>query len=123
MESALILIERGADLSSNNWAHTSPLHDASLSGNKGLLTLLLERTPKDDINVESKQMGTPLYAASFRGNLEAVILLLKAGADTSLGKDRQSPIEAAKEGGHIEVVRLLQEHQELKERNNKTPAL
>jgi len=112
------LIQGDADLSSNNDFLISPLHCASHVGNSGLVKMFLEKVPKGEIDVNSKWFGTPLYAASFRGHLEVVRILLEAGADTNVDWDGQTPLEAAQEGDYDEVVRLLLEHRKVEEEND-----
>jgi len=112
------LIEARADLSSKNISSSSPLHCASNVGDSGLVKLLLEKSSKEELNVKSVYFGTPLYAAAFRGHLEVVRILLEAGADIEIDWFGQTTLEAAQEGEHEEVVKLLKEHQEVKGGND-----
>jgi len=107
---SMTLIQAGVDLSSNNCTATSPLHCASHAGNSGLVKLFLGKLPKEELEVKSKVYGTPLYAAAFRGHLEVTQLLLDAGADMTIDWLGQAPLEAAQEGEHDEVIKLLMEH-------------
>ncbi|TVY37046.1 Ankyrin [Lachnellula occidentalis] len=112
---AVFLIQKGAGLSSKNVTLTSPLHCASHAGNNGLVKMFLEKLPKDEIDVNSRNYGTPLFAASFRGRVEVVQILLEAGADVNIDWEGQTPLEAAQEGGHEEVATLLLDHQRIEE--------
>jgi ankyrin repeat protein len=64
-----------------------------------------------DVNATSGD-GSPLYLAAEGGHVEAVRLLLEAGADdtmqTKVGRDKElTPLQAAVRGGHAPAVRLL----------------
>lgn len=107
-EIALLLIEAGADLSSNNAGRISPMHYACSTGNATIMTELLSRMPKEELDVESGIFGTPIYSASFRGRLEAVKMLIHEGVDVNLGMRGESPLEAAIVEGHKEVAELLE---------------
>jgi ankyrin repeat protein len=65
-----------------------------------------------DIDVVDKRSGqTPLMAAVLRGKLEIVKLLLKKGADVTLGeKDGYTPAHGAAFQGRSHVMKALQEH-------------
>jgi ankyrin repeat protein len=71
---------------------------------------LLSRLPKEELDVESCVLGTPIYAAAFRGRLQIVQILLEKGVDVNLGMRGESPLEAAKVEGHKEVAELLEKH-------------
>ena len=114
IEIALLLIQAGGDLSSYNLASSSPLHCASNAGKSGLVEMLLDHTPKNELDAKSKFFGTPLYAAAFRGHLEVVQILLQAGADINADWLGQTPLEVAQEGDHEDVAKLLMEHQKVK---------
>ncbi|KUJ10376.1 ankyrin [Mollisia scopiformis] len=108
-EIALTLIKAGADMDSNNLMKLSALHCACNAGNVTLIKELLTRLPADEINVESKVCGTPLYCAAFRGYVEAVKILLDAGADINIGWKEESPLQAAIAQEHKEVIELLED--------------
>jgi ankyrin repeat protein len=105
-----LLIKAGANLSSNNPGKLSPLHCACHIGNLTLAKELLALSPEGEDSVESAFFGTPIYAASFRGHLEVVKLLLERGVDVNAGMRGESPLEAAILEGHEEVAALLEKH-------------
>jgi ankyrin repeat protein len=109
-EIARILIKAGANLSSNNRGKVSPLHCACHIGNLTIAKELLALSSEGEDRVESAFYGTPVYAASFRGHLEVVKLLLERGVDVNAGMRGESPLEAAILEGHEEVAALLEEH-------------
>jgi ankyrin repeat protein len=59
--------------------------------------------------VRPKKSPTPLIAAIYAGNTEAVDLLLRSGADTQL-KDAfgNTPAEIARVAGRTDILGLLQ---------------
>ena len=58
------------------------MHHASQSGHSNIVNLLIKAGC--DINSFDKNKWTPLMNACYWANLEAVITLLKAGADPNL---------------------------------------
>jgi ankyrin repeat protein len=108
-EIALAMINAGAQMDSNNIIKTSALHCASDAGNVTLIKELLTRLPAKELNFECPISGTPLYNAAFRGHVEAVKVLLDAGADINLGWKDESPLQAAIAEGHVDVTKLLED--------------
>jgi ankyrin repeat protein len=106
---ALLLINSGARLSSSG-SGQSPLHMACFTGNLAIVKELLNRIDPRELSVESRFTGTPLWAACFRGHLEVVKMLLGTGweFDINLGKNGESPLEAAAVQLHWEVVTILE---------------
>jgi ankyrin repeat protein len=102
-----LLLEKGADLDSEDKHGQTPLLLASRKGNVEVVKLLLEK----GANVESKDDSgwTPLLlAAAGKGNGEVVKLLLEKGADIE-SRDvlDRTPLSQAAEGGDEETVKLL----------------
>lgn len=73
------LIARGADLNKTGWA---PLHYAATGGRPELVRLMLEHHAY--IDAESPNGSTPLMMAAMYGSIDAVTVLLDAGADATL---------------------------------------
>ena len=68
-------------------------------------------THGEDVNAMCGNRGTPLHAASNKGHLDAVSLLLDHGAEVNVtnGHER-TPLCDAYAGGHLQVMQLLLEH-------------
>lgn len=61
-----------------------------------------------DVNLAGKE--TPLTAACLNGNLDIVETLLAAKADINLGnEEKKTPLEIARERGHLDVINRLTE--------------
>lgn len=80
------LLERGADVNSQDNDGDAPLHGAAQIGNVEIVDLLIDKGA--DPNLKNKQGGTPLMWAAVYGNEDAARWLLEHGADASL-KDAQ----------------------------------
>ena len=87
------------------------LYYAALCGLSGLANHLII-IHREDVNVKHGRHGTPLHAASYKGNLDAARVLLAHGSDVdAINEDGISPLCSAYDGGHLEVMRLLLEHE------------
>ncbi|EXM14214.1 hypothetical protein FOTG_17372 [Fusarium oxysporum f. sp. vasinfectum 25433] len=68
-------------------------------------------TEEADVNAQGGEYGNALQAASFKGNLEVVQLLLGKGADVNAqGGEYGNALRAASHNGNLEVVQLLLEN-------------
>jgi ankyrin repeat protein len=86
------------------------LYYAVLCGFSRLANFLII-THGENANTECGNHGTPLHAASYKGNLDTVCLLLAHGADVNTtNKSRRTPLCSAHDGGHLDLMRLLLEH-------------
>lgn len=109
-ETVKVLLAAGANPAVTNRFGASPLSEAALSGNAGLLTLLL------DAGADAKSMATPdgetvLMRAARSGSVDAVRLLLDRGADVN-ARERykgQTALMWAAAERHAPVVKLLLE--------------
>jgi ankyrin repeat protein len=64
-----------------------------------------------DVEARNDDGCTPLFIAAQQGHLEAVRLLLEAGANPSLVRvDGKPPLSAARSHGHADTVALLLLH-------------
>lgn len=79
LDLARTLIERGADVNKTGW---TALHYAATGGHLAIIELLLEHHAY--IDAESPNGTTPLMMAAQYGSIDAVRLLLEAGADPKL---------------------------------------
>lgn len=105
-DTALALIDAGADVDHVQLDDGSPLIAAARQGDSPLAQLLLRRGAQVDIPVRGD--GSPLIAASLLGNLDIVTTLVERGADVNgfvLGDE--TPLINAARAGHLEVVRFL----------------
>ncbi|KAH0491176.1 hypothetical protein TgHK011_002618 [Trichoderma gracile] len=86
------------------------LHACIRDGDLKKLQQLLAASPIPDINYNHHGFGPPVHFASWCGNLEAVELLLAAGADPLLvshGEENLTAIGFAAQKGHREIVKRL----------------
>ncbi|XP_047221868.1 caskin-1 isoform X2 [Girardinichthys multiradiatus] len=88
----------------------SPLHHAALSGNKDLISLLLEAQAAVDIK-DHKGMR-PLHYAAWQGKTEPMKMLLKAGSSVNGQSDEgQIPLHLSAQHGHYDGSEMLLQHQ------------
>ncbi|KAL7946099.1 ankyrin repeat protein [Trichoderma barbatum] len=86
------------------------LHACVRDGNLQQLQQLLGASPAPDINYSHFGFGPPVHFASWCGKLEAINLLLAAGADPLLvshGEERLTAIGFAAQKGHRDVIKRL----------------
>lgn len=83
------------------------------------LNILLSNMQVDDLadteltgpNVKSCLNNTPLHVAAVRGDIEAIEILLEAGADiNAVGEGGYTPLHEAIAQGHVEAVRTFIAH-------------
>ena len=108
LEMLHILIEAGGSLNSTNpKTGCSLLHSAALNSSAEILEYLLENSLLD-VNAIGQWGETPLHKAAKVGNLVAVKILLKHGADASLMSDnRMCPLVVALHRGYYDVSVVL----------------
>ncbi|XP_054593711.1 caskin-1 [Nothobranchius furzeri] len=88
----------------------SPLHHAALSGNKELISLLLETQAAVDIK-DHKGMR-PLHYAAWQGKTEPMKMLLKAGSSVNgQSEEGQIPLHLSAQHGHYDGSEMLLQHQ------------
>ncbi|KAI9146775.1 Ankyrin repeat domain-containing protein [Paramyrothecium foliicola] len=108
LETAKLLLEKGADINAQGGEYGNALQAASARGHLEIAKLLLEKGA--DINTQYGKFGNALYAASAAGNLETAGLLLKRGANINAqGGKYGNALQAALAGGHQEIAKLLLE--------------
>jgi ankyrin repeat protein len=94
--------------------HPSPLNAtalyyASLCGFSGVASYII-CTHGEDVNALSGYHGTPLRAASYKGHIDVVRVLLDHGANVNTIDKKKTPLTSAYGGRHLEIMRLLLEH-------------
>ena len=107
-EIAKALIDHGADVKLRNSGGTTPLHDAALGGNPAVGELLLAHGAEMEA-VDPESGATPIYNAAAFGKAEFVKMLIAKGAKTdSRLKSGKTALDAARDNGFTEIVKLLQ---------------
>ena len=99
----------------NKHGHTLVYLAAAL-GHSAALSLLVDHGA--DVNVQCGKYGSPLHAACFAGQLEAVKTLRKLDANMSCGAVFDNAFQAACQGGQEAVVLLLIESDTLVKSEN-----
>lgn len=106
-EIAAILLDAGAPIDGPFSSGSTPLYEAALKGDAGIVSLLLAR----GANVNSRDansLTTPLYAAAAFGRQDVVTTLLLWGADPALtGKEGGTPRHAAESNGFRKIAEQL----------------
>ena len=104
---ALLLIERGANVSIMTAERDSPLLAATRHNHTDIALALLQAGARP--NSVDRFGDTPLWNAIARGNRAVVRALLRAGADPNLAHedDGRTPLLAAVDGGQRKIVKLL----------------
>lgn len=93
-----------------------PIHIASETGNARAIKLILDHvkspsSPNDVLNARDATGGTPLHAACYSGNLDAVELLVRSGADMSISdRSGATPMLVAKNNKHQHVIEFMQRY-------------
>jgi ankyrin repeat protein len=83
---------------------------ASLAGRSKLVAVLIEKGA--DIRARNDRGLTPLHAAAYTGDLDAVKLLVQAGADVNDAENifKVTPLIVAAEENHVDIVQFLLRH-------------
>ena len=102
-----------------------PIHSATRNGSANVIDVLLEyaekrgTTRKGLIHVPDKEQNLPLHAATNSGDIKAVSVCLKAGADIDAQQatDRQTAVHYAAAQGGYELIKLMFELQPERQEN------
>ena len=110
-ETALLLLDHGAEPNIQNADCETPLHRVSRGShiygddNPRVAQILLERGA--DVNARNKDQATPLHLASYHSKLRTMQVLFDHGAEAEAqNADGQTPLHLA---SHPDVVQLLLE--------------
>lgn len=109
------LLERGANARLKDRRGWTAMHYAVSSReiSEDLVRALLEADPEQDLSVESHRYSeTPLHILAGRpDNLEALKMLLEAGADVTVKNRRQrTPLHLAQAHGNTKAILLIAKH-------------
>ncbi|TGO36360.1 hypothetical protein BHYA_0127g00150 [Botrytis hyacinthi] len=102
-----LLLEKGADVNISGGTVGGVLQAAAASGHDILVQLFIEHGAS--IDSSDGLYGSALTNACFHGHKSTVRLLLRAGAKMYSDElpGLNTPLEAAAEGGHTEIVKIL----------------
>jgi ankyrin repeat protein len=113
VKAAEVLLAKGAKVNEATWNGYQPLHQAAAAGQVAIIELLLEK--KADINAKGgasayePRAATPLEMALNHGQVEAVVLLRKAGALPKLDgpKELARWLAVAGQKRHLGLIKYL----------------
>src|SRR6266404_1111349 len=109
IDTALILLQHGADINALDMTGISALHHASERGSVDVVKFLLEN--QADVDVRDEIRATPLNLTAGSGALETCRLLLKHGANVeSQNSYGRTPLYLASRHGHSDIVEELCVH-------------
>lgn len=105
-----LLLNKGADIDSQNKHGESPLIQASFRGKKQSVDFLLEHHA--EVNVTTKTGETSLHFAARIGREDIVSALLAAGADPNIRGDYGTCKDVAIAAGHNHLIAIIDSHLE-----------
>lgn len=106
MACVTLLLQHGATAQGSSLSD-SPIHRAAAKGHLECIETLVHHGADVDLHVDKS--GSPLYTASTNQYLSTVRKLLQLGANVNMGRDRESPLHAARLSSP-ELVSALLEH-------------
>ena len=87
-----------------------PIYYAALCGLPRLVEYLANQFP-DSVNGAGGRLGTPLHAATVKGYLDVVQVLVEYGADTAAwDREHRTPSQVAMANGRYIIAQLLAQH-------------
>jgi ankyrin repeat protein len=106
MKAACILIERGADVTAQDYKGWAPLHVASQSGQVDVACMLIERGA--DVTAQNNDGESPLHVALKWGQVDVARMLIERGADVAAeDNDGGTPLHRASQRVQVDVARML----------------
>uniref|UniRef100_A0A8C3NLE2 Uncharacterized protein n=1 Tax=Geospiza parvula TaxID=87175 RepID=A0A8C3NLE2_GEOPR len=109
INSAEVLMEKGANLGTRTPAADTALHLAVQAGAASIAALLLSKGM--DTNLRNQAEETPLHVAALRNHGALVGLLVSAGARiNAVTRDFATPLHIASQRGHTDVAQQLLHH-------------
>jgi len=106
----MLLLDSQADPTQRDVSGATPFIECAKVGNVGLLKLLLGATRGIVLLSSDDSNRSALHWASRNGHVEAVDLLLKAGADADAADvEGHTAADAARQAGYIEVAQMVAE--------------
>ena len=105
-ELAVMLIERGADVTAQTENGVTPLHLALEAGRMNVAGMLIERGA--DVIAQSIYGTTPLHLALQWGEMELACMFIERGADVRTKcEDGFTPLHLASQEGQVEAVTMF----------------
>ncbi|XP_057672728.1 palmitoyltransferase Hip14 [Diorhabda carinulata] len=98
------LLERGYDVNQRDSENVTLLHWASINNRKDIISFFIDHGAEVDA-IGGELQATPLHWATRQGHLDAVVILMNAGADSTI-RDAEgcSCIHLAAQFGHTALV-------------------
>jgi len=110
-ETAKLLLEKGANVDSKSRRGKAALHYAAKHNSLQTIKVLLAHASGKTVDLPGLNRMTPLIVAATMGHIEAVGLLLEAGASVKKkDKWRRTALLQAVQNGHADVAALLLRH-------------
>ena len=107
-EVAELLIQKGANIEAQEENQYTPLHRAAKNNAKEVAELLIQKGA--NIEAQDQWQCTPLHNTVYTNAKEAAELLIQKGANIEAQNDEgKTPLVIAKEQGHPEMVKLLED--------------
>ena len=109
VETARMLIERGADVTAQNNDGWAPLHLALVAGEVEVARMIIERGA--DVTAQDNDGWAPLHLALQIEDVEATRMLIERDANVAAQNNNGwTPLHLASQRGQVEIARMLIEH-------------
>ena len=106
VETAKSLIDKGADVNTQNTLGWTPLHAAIWNSRQQMVEMLIEN--KADINKTNHKGEASLYFAAEKGQRSIVEMLIANGADINIvSNENKNALTIAREKGHNSIADFL----------------